>query len=262
MKYLKKIYQYRSVLVDLAINDFKNKFVGSYLGIVWAFVQPIVVVSIYWLIFEKGLKAQPMDDFPYLLWLIAGICPWFYFNEALNSVSNSMVEYSYIVKKVKFHMELIPLIKIMSALFVHAFFVILIIGIYAFSGVKLTLYTIQVVYYSFATTVLAIGLAYFIAAINVFFRDTAQIVSILLQYGMWIVPIMIGESSYPEAFVKFMKFNPTYYLIEGYRDCLIRGRGFWERPVLSLYYWIMVSLILFVGIKIFRRLKIHFADVL
>lgn len=262
MKYLKKMFQYKNILWELSLNDFKNKFAGSYLGVIWAFTQPIVVVSIYYFIFEKGLKAAPMDNFPYLLWLIAGICPWFYINDALNSVSNSMVEYSYIVKKVKFQMELVPLIKIISAMFVHIFFILLVVVIYLASGINLTLCTVQVVYYSFAAMVLVIGVAYLVSALNVFFRDMAQIVAILLQYGMWLVPIMIGENQYPELFAKLMKFNPAYYLVEGYRDSLIRGRWFWERPVLSLYYWAVVAVILFVGIKLFRKLKIHFADVL
>ena len=67
------------VFLELTKNDFKNKFAGSMLGTFWAFMQPIVNVTIYWFIFEKGLKSQPMDGFPYLLWLIAGICPWFFF---------------------------------------------------------------------------------------------------------------------------------------------------------------------------------------
>ena len=262
MNYLKKMYSFRNILWELSVNDFKNKFAGSYLGVIWAFAQPVVVVSIYWLIFEKGLKAQPMDNFSYLLWLIAGICPWFYINEALNSASNSMVEYSYIVKKVKFQMELIPLIKVISAMFVHAFFVFLVLAIYMANGIKLTLCTVQVLYYSFAAMMLAVGISYIISAVNVFFRDTAQIVAILLQYGMWLVAIMIGENQYPEILSKFMKFNPVYYLVEGYRDSLIRGRWFWERPVLSVYFWLVVILVFLIGIRLFRKLKIHFADVL
>ena len=133
MNSLKSIIKDRKMILRLAKNDFKNKFAGSYFGLIWAFAQPVVIVSIYWIVFEKGLRSRPlpeMPDFPYLLWLIAGMCPWFFLNDAMNTSTNCLIEYGYIVKKMKFNIDIIPLIKIVSAAFVHCFFIVLVLAIY------------------------------------------------------------------------------------------------------------------------------------
>lgn len=91
MATIKDLLKNRRIILQLASNDFRNKFAGSYLGIFWAFVQPIVNVTVYWFIFSKGLKTGPEGDYPFLLWLISGICPWFFLNDALNRDRKSVV---------------------------------------------------------------------------------------------------------------------------------------------------------------------------
>lgn len=262
MATIKDLLKNRRIILQLASNDFRNKFAGSYLGIFWAFVQPIVNVTVYWFIFSKGLKTGPEGDYPFLLWLISGICPWFFLNDALNSSINSLVEYSYIVKKVRFNISIIPLIKIISSTFVHAFFISIVVIVFLIYQYPITIYAIQTIYYSFCTLLLIIGLVYFAAAIHIFFRDMSQIVSILLQYSMWTVPIMIADQNFPAVMIPLLKYNPLYYLIQGYRDCFIDRIWFWERPGMTFYYWGIVLAALWIGRGTFRRLKPHFADVL
>ena len=84
----------------------------------------------------------------------------------------------------------------------------------------------------------------------------------VLQYGMWIVPVMIAESQYPEFLRPLLKFNPMYYIVEGYRDALIRQVGFWENPMMTLYFWVVILLLFLIGRFIFKRMKPHFADVM
>ena len=106
----------------LAKNDFKTKYAGSYLGIIWAFVQPVVTILVYWFVFST-VRSGSERSVPFVLWLIAGLIPWFFFQDGLNSGTNALIEYSYLVKKVVFKIEVLPLIKMCSALYVHLFFV-------------------------------------------------------------------------------------------------------------------------------------------
>ena len=121
---LKEIISNRKLIWDLSKNDFKTRFAGSYLGIIWAFVQPIVTVLVYWFVFEKGMHASGINlrsgiTAPFVLWLIAGLVPWFFFQEVLSGGTNALMEYSYLVKKVVFQIDILPIIKLISALFVH-----------------------------------------------------------------------------------------------------------------------------------------------
>ena len=120
----------------------------------------------------------------------------------------------------------------------------------------------QCIYYSFCTFALVVGLSFITSSINVFFKDMSQIVNIALQFGMWLAPIMWHYSMMPEKFLWLIKLNPVYYIVEGYRDSFITHVGFWNRPLLTLYFWVITGIIFLVGLKLFKRLKPHFADVL
>ena len=92
-------------LVQFSIDDFRNKYAGSLMGVTWAFVQPLMTIVIYWFIFQVGFHSQPVENYPFVLWLVAGIIPWFFISEAVTGVTPSLAEYSYLVKKVLFNIE-------------------------------------------------------------------------------------------------------------------------------------------------------------
>ena len=256
---LKEIVTRRKLIWDLAKADFKKRFVGSYFGMVWT-------VLIYFFIFQLGFKSvPPVPGVPYVLWLVPGIVPWFFYSEALNCITGCLQEYSYLVKKVVFQVEILPVIKLISCLLVHGFF-LLIMLIMALCFGKLPMATwIQILYYSFAASMLALAFGYLTSAIHVFFKDMAQIVSICLQFGMWLSPIMYQETMFSADYpwiVTVLKLNPFYYIVAGYRDSILTGNWFWERPTLTVYFWVVTLVIGFAGLKVFKRLRPHFSDVL
>ena len=101
----------REMIVKLAKNDFRTKYAGSYFGIAWAFVSHIVTILLYWFVFQIGFRSQPVGDYPFVLWLTAGLVPWFFFSDAWNGATNSLMEYSFLVKKVVFDIEILPAIQ-------------------------------------------------------------------------------------------------------------------------------------------------------
>ena len=124
---LTEIVQNRRLIRSLAKNDFKTKFAGSYLGTIWAFVQPVVTVLIYWFVFDKaiGMRVSIRSELPlpYVLWLVAGIVPWFFFSDCISAGTSVLVEYNYLVKKVVFNIDILPVVKVFASIFVHVFFV-------------------------------------------------------------------------------------------------------------------------------------------
>lgn len=269
MAFPKEVFQNRRLILQLSKNDFKTKFAGSYLGIIWAFIQPIVTVFVYWFVFEKGLKAgasltKSGIELPFVLWLVAGIVPWFFFSDALNGGTNALVEYSYLVKKVVFKIDILPIVKVVSALFVHVFFVVFALVLFAAYHYYPDLYTLQIVYYTFSMMIFVLGLTYATSAIVVFFRDLTQVINIVLQVGIWMTPIMwnIDTMELSPVLITILKLNPMYYIVAGYREALIDKLWFWENPSLTIYFWIITFVLFGIGTGIFKRLKVHFADVL
>ena len=112
---------------------------------------------------------------------------------------------------------------------------------------------------------LALGLGYFTSSVNVFFKDMSQIVGICLQFGIWMAPIMYHESMFTNRLPwiePLFKINPFYYIVTGYKDSMITGNWFWERPKLTIYYWVFTLFVFGVGLKMFKKLRPHFSDVL
>ena len=261
-----ELYKNRRLVFKLAKNDFKTKYAGSYLGIVWAFVQPIVTILVYWFVFSVGFRSGTGDlGVPFVLYLVAGIVPWFFFQDALIGGTNSLLEYNYLVKKVVLNISVLPVVKIISAMFVHGFFVLFTIVLYMCYGKFPDLYYIQILYYSGCTFLLVLGLSYVTCAVVIFFRDLTQIISIGLQVGIWLTPIMwIAETALPgHPFLqKVLQLNPMYYIVSGYRDAFVMKKWFFESPMWTLYFWVFTILCFIFGNWVFKRLRVHFADVL
>lgn len=259
---IKDVYENRRLVWKLAKNDFKTRYAGSYLGIIWAFVQPVVTVLVYWFVFE-GVSFRPTEPeaTPFILYLLAGIVPWFFFQDALNSGTNALLEYNYLVKKVVFKISVLPVIKIISALFVHGFFVLFTVILFTCYGYVPDLYTLQIFYYTFCMVLLVLGMVYATSAVVIFFRDLSQIINIVLQVGIWLTPIMWKLPMVKEWQWVF-KLNPLYYIVNGYRDALYQKQWFFEHPTNTLYFFGVVIVMYLVGTHIFGKLKVHFADVL
>jgi len=250
------------VITSLALSDFRKRHAGSALGLAWVFIQPIVTIFVFWFVFAMGMRTETVQGVPFLVWLVCGLVPWFYFSEALSGATNSLLEHSYLVKKVVFPVGMLPAIKIMSSLMAHLIFLALLVGLAFASGINPTFSILQIFYYAFATTALAAAIGSVTTAVIPFFRDLSQIIAIGLQFGMWLTPIMWDDSRLPENLRWVLFINPVTYLVEGYRDAVLRTTWFWEKPEQSLYFWGFVLAMGVAGRLIFRRLRPHFADVL
>ncbi len=259
---LVEIVKNRRLVLSLATKDFQRKFAGSYLGIFWAFLNPTLTIVVYSFVFTFAFKAAYVGNVPFLVWFIAGIVPWLLISELLFTTSSCLLEYSYLIKKVSFNINIIPLIKILSALFIHFWFVLVMLIVALISGVTPSIYLIQLPYYMFCIIVFMYSFSLFSSAVTVFFRDFTQIISILVLIGMWGTPISWDINIFPENVQFFLKLNPLVYIVEGYRDCVFNEVWFYQRYNVTLYFWALNIAMFLFGNFVFKRLKPHFSDVL
>lgn len=261
-----ELWQNRHLIWKLAKNDFKKRYAGSYLGAFWAMAQPVVTVGMYYVVFDVimgGNASRTTADVPFVLFLTAGLVPWFFFSEALNNGTNALREYNYLVKKVVFKISVLPIIKVIAATFIHAFFVVVLLIVAAIYGYYPTIYTIQLFYYSVCLFIFVLALSYTTCAVVVFFKDLSQIISIALQIGMWATPILWDiETIGSNKWVSILKLNPLVYIVNGYRSAVYERQWFFEDFFSTMYFWIVTVVLFGVGALIFKRLKVHFADVL
>lgn len=256
------LYRNRRLINSLAFKDFKMKYAGSYFGIIWAFIQPITTILVYWFVFQVGFRSGAVEKVPFILWFMSGLIPWFFFAEALTAATNCFFEYSYLVKKVHFKISILPIIKIISSFIVHIFFIGVMFVVFALYGILPTMYTLQLLYYLGCLLLLSIALGYITSSIVVFIKDFGQFIGIAMQFGMWFTPIMWNYKMLPENWHWLFKLNPMYYIVEGYRDAMFNQVWFWEKINEGLWFWNITLLYFVIGFIIFKKLKPHFSDVL
>lgn len=243
-------------------NDFKSRYLNNYLGILWAFIQPTISVLIFWFVFQVGFKAAPVQDVPFILWLVAGMIPWFFLSEALPSATNAILDNSFLVKKIVFRVSLLPIVKITSAVIIHLFFMVFMMSMYIIYGYEPNLYWLQMFYYLFSAIMLLLGISWITSSVVIFFRDLGQLVSMSIQFGFWLTPIFWSLTMVPQEYRWLFELNPAHYITQGYRDALINHVWFWEKPMEALLFWGITLVFFALGAIVFRKLRPHFADVL
>jgi ABC-type polysaccharide/polyol phosphate export permease len=257
------IWVKKRLIFSLSINDFKKKYSNSYLGLCWSFIQPLINIGVFWFVFSVGFRAADIEEgIPFILWLVCGLIPWYYFSDVLIGGSNVLYEYSYMLKQMVFRPGILPFMKIFSSLITHMFFIILIIIIAAIYKFPFSIYYLQIIYYIICSMYLLLGLVWLTSSLKVFLPDTSEIIGVVLQIGLWVTPIMWNVKMIPEKYQWIIKLNPIFYIVNGYRDTFINKIWFWERYTWVIYYFTLTSFLFVLGALVFKKLQPHFNDVL
>ncbi len=252
----------RKILWELTRQDLRQRYLGSVLGILWAFIQPLITILVFWFIFSVGFKSQPVKDVPFILWFISGIIPWFFISDALQNGTGAVLAKPYLVKKIVFQVRLLPVIQLMSSMAIHLFFIGILIVFFLLYGHYPSIHWLQIPYFTIGAIFLLLGLTWFTSAVTVFFRDFGQLVAVVVQLGFWVTPVMWSFDIMPEKFWPYLKLNPVFYITEGYRNAMLGSSWFWQFPEWTIYFWVFSGITFFSGAFVFARLRRHFADVL
>jgi len=262
-EFMGHVIENHSLIFTLIKNDFKKQYLGSYLGIFWAFVEPLTYIIVIWFVFTYGFRqANTSNGAPYFLWLITGMIPWFFLTNGLISGANAVVENSFLVKKVAFRISILPIVSTGSALLIHLVLILFLIIVALLYGYMPTLYWLQVFYYVVLSTVFLVGFSWLTASIRVFIKDISSFISVVIQIGFWATPIFWNPSMISHKYHWVLNLNPAYYIVEGFRDTFINKIWFWQKPIDTFSFFIILFITFFVGAIVFRRLRPHFGDVL
>lgn len=260
--FLGQILEQKNLVLSLAKREVVGRYTGSLLGAMWTFIHPLVLIFVFWFVFSVGFKAKPLNDIPFVVWLTAGMTPWFLFAEIFSGATGSVVDNGNLIKKTVFPSQILPVVRVFASLVTHVIFLVLLTGLLFFQQIGLSWWALQFVYYLACLCILTLGAGWMSSALNVFFRDVSHLVGVILQVGFWMTPIFWDISIMPPKIQFLLKCNPIYYIVQGYRDCFIYHVGFWQYPYQTLYFWVICLLCFGFGVFVFSRLKPIFADVL
>ncbi len=260
--FLADIYNKRSILYELAKRDFQQQYMGSYLGVVWVYLQPLLFIAVLYSVFTFGFKSgSSSEGVPFAVYLISGMIAWFYIAGNLNAGASVIRQHSFLLKKIDFRLSMLPIVKLMSSSIPHVFFILIAIIIATLNGISPSFYLLQLFYYFAAMVVLLLGIAWLTSSTNIFVPDVSKAVSVIVTFGFWLTPIFWDTAKIPEQYQWIIKLNPANYIVQGYRDSIINHISFWEKPYETLYFWTVTGIMLWLGITVFKKLRPHFAEV-
>ena len=256
-----EVYDKRLMIFEFAKRDFQQQYMGSYLGFVWVFLEPLLFILVLFAVFSIGLRKGSSSDMPFILYLISGMIAWMFFSKMLSASTGVIKSHRFLLNRVDFRLSILPIVKILSAMVPHLFFLLLALLICWIKGYAPTFYSLQIFYYFFAMITLLLGLGWMTSSTILFVSDVQKVVTIAIRFGFWLTPIFWKIEMIPVKYQWVAQLNPVYYIVNGYRDSLVRQVPFWNHPVNTLYYWIVSLLILYAGITIFGKLRPHMAEV-
>ncbi len=262
-QFLQNLVAGRSLLIQLVRRDFRQRFVGSAAGWLWGLIQPMVMLLLWNFVFRVCLRLEPPEGEVtrnYTLFLAAGYLPWLLFQESVMRSSNCIVENANLVTKTVFPSEIVPLAIFLSSLLSHLLALGLVLGLVAWRGGGLSPMSLMLPVYMALLGLLAVGIGWIFSSLQVYLRDTAQIVSVLMTCWFWVTPIFIGEANIPEKFRFLVHWNPLAGVVRAYRERLLSLRPPSIEDLAVLAAWSIGAF--FCGGLFFRHLKRGFADVL
>lgn len=253
---LKELYLYREMIFSLVKRDLKGRYKGSALGFLWTFLNPLLQLAVYTMVFSVIMRAGIED---YYLFLFVALVPWIFFSTSLSGGASCIWAQQDMVKKIYFPREVLPISYVTSQFVNMLLSFIVIFGVLIFSGhtINLTaiLYLPVIMIVEF---ILALGMAMLTSAITVYFRDMEYILGIVAMAWQFLTPVMYAIDMAPQKVRFIFHLNPMTPVIEAYRDILYYGKTPELNTLLSAV--IIGIIVLVIGWVTFHRLQKHFVE--
>lgn len=257
-------YEYRNQLFKLAKSDIMKTYRGAALGWAWAIIKPSTQIFVFWFAFSFGLrKGGDVSGYPFFLWLIAGMTPWFYMSEMISQGTDCLRKYSYLVTKLKFPIATIPTFVSISKLTINLIISCVMIFIFIICGYYPDIYYLQLPFYIMCMFLFFTIWGLFSGIISAISKDFSNLVKSLVNVLFWMSGIIYDARTIDNEFIRtVLLFNPVTFIANGYRNVMIEKVWFWQTPNELLYFGIVMLAFFLLAISAYKKLRKDIPDVL
>lgn len=255
MNFFKDLYNYRELLKTSVKKDIGGKYKHSFLGILWSFINPLLQIAVYAIIFPLIMRNNIEN---YTVFMVCGLIPWFFFANVINRSTWAIVQNDNIIKKVYFPRAILPFSLVLSETINFLISSIIIFGFTIAYGMGISKYVLLYPVIIIVQDVLMIGMGFILSAITVYMRDIQHFIGVFLQLLMYATPVVYAIETIPENYRFILKYNPMTYVISGYRDILYYQR-MPDMTMLGILFVAGLGLCV-VGYLIFMKLQKRFAE--
>ena len=257
-QFLTDLWDYRELFWTFVERDIKVRYKQTALGVIWVVLQPLLMTAVFTLVFGR-LAGMLSENLPYAVFALAGLVPWNFFNSALTRGGVSLVSNAQLMSKVYFPRLILPVASVMGGLLDMMVVFTCLIGLMFFYNLAPTVALVWLPFFLFVAIVTALGISFWLSALNVRYRDVNYLIPFIAQFWMFATPVVYPASLIPERYRMLYGFNPMVGVVEGFRWALF-GTGQPPKPMLAVS--VGVAVVLFVsGVLVFRKMERTFADV-
>ena len=255
MNIFKELYKYRELLKSNTKKEVRGKYKHSFLGVLWSFLNPLLQILVYAIVFPLILKNNQEH---YVVFLCCGLIPWNFFSIAINRSAATMLENGNIIKKVYFPREILPISVVLSEAINFVISTVIILAFVLFDGIALTPYILFYPLILLVQCILILSISFIISAVTVYIRDLLHLITVALQLLFYATPIVYALDTIPQEFAWILQYNPMTYIINGYRDIFLNQTA----PDVKMLGILLVILtvICLLSYMAFRKLQKGFAE--
>lgn len=256
--------EYRAQIFQLATADLVKTYRGSALGWAWAIIKPSVTIFVFWFAFSVGLRSGgAIEGYPFFLWLIAGIIPWFYISEMFVQGAKTLKRYNHLVTKIKFPVSTIATFVSLSKLYVHIALMAIVVLIFVIWGFPPDIYYLQLPFYMGVMFLFFTLWSLFAAPLSAVSKDFSNVVSALVTAIFWMSGIMWDAHKVEiEWLRRILLLNPVTYIANGYRNVFIYKRWFFEDTYATIAFACVLFGMFALSMFTHYRLRREIADAL
>ena len=258
---LTEIWQNRTRMLRIVWYDIKIENRSLYLGTFWKILSPLIQLGTFWFVFGIGIRGgAPIDGYPFLVWLVAGLVPWFFINRSITTGAMSISSKAGMVFKIKFPIATIPVGSIIHRLYDHIVMMGILIVIFLAHGIFPSIYWLNLLYYLLFLFVFLSALAMVVSVLVQLAKDFGKLITSLLQLVFFLTPIIWQIDNVPDWAQSVLFVNPVLYVVDGYRHALLFQISFFERPQLMVFFWGVTLVLLLIGCYLQRKYATRFVD--
>ena len=255
MNIFKNLYNYRELLKTNVQKEIRGKYKNSFLGVLWSFLNPLLQICVYALVFPLILK----NDQPnYVIFLCVALIPWTFFTSCIQQSASTMLQNGNIIKKVYFPREILPISVVTSGTINFLISTIIIFAFLVIFGLGITKYVLYFPIVLIIQYLLQLGISLILSSVTVYLRDLEHLIGVALQLLFYATPIVYAAESIPEDFKFIIEYNPMTYIIDGYRN-IFYNQTSPDMLALGILFVISIALCI-VGYLIFNKLQKGFAE--
>lgn len=260
---IKENFHNRKRLIRLAQYESKSQNNGTWLGVLWNILNPVLQIFVYWFVFETGLQVKtPKDGLPYIVWMVVGIIPWFYISTSLQTSAISIYSFSGILKRVYIPLSIVPVKSVLAGFITHLWSMLVVFILMLIYRIPISSTIWQLPYYMLALICFLCGWGLLVSSISVLFKDLQKIIAAFIRLFFYISPVVWDPQTLENGVVDILKYNPLSYVLNGYRNCILYGVSVKSNYMDGIYFWSFTIILFLIGSSVHMKFRKKFMDLI